>query len=490
MSNETSVARRRFLQGATAVAVIGFDPVRRSWITEAKAGGGLSRLPRLDGQLVTTPAALAEAGDDYGHIIKRTPVAVLRPGSIDDVVEMVRYADMHRLRIAMRGQGHSTHGQSQVEAGIVIDSRTMNQIHEVKSGYAVVGPGARWREIVAATLPRGLTPPTLPNYLDLTVGGNIAVGGVGGASHRHGAVVDNILELEVVTGTGQLRRCSPTQNATLFNSVLAGLGQFGIVVRARIKLIPAKQLVRLYTIQYPDVPSFLDDARIVTIDERFDHVEGQINADASGRYGAATMFAAKYFDPGAPPNDAALLDNLDFASHTADTIPYGPFLERIDPIIDFLKAVGAWTLPHPWFDTFLPSATAEQFMGELFSSVTTADTGNANVLLYPLKRSKFRQQFLRVPGGDDLFFLFDVLTFAPPVPAVVDQWVARNTTWHKRAEALGAKRYNIGSANLTQQDWKNYFSPHWAAALLAKQAYDPKNILTPGQGIFPSSFGC
>ncbi|MBX3092876.1 MAG: FAD-binding protein, partial [Cryobacterium sp.] len=214
MMKEATVARRRLLQGIAAVAVIGFDPVRRSWLTEAEASRSLVRLPRLDGQLVTDAASLAAAADDFGHYIHRTPLAVLKPGSINDVVEMVRYAKQYNLRIAMRGQGHSTHGQAQVEAGIVIDSSTLASV-SVNASDAVVGPGATWRQITAATIPRGLTPPTLPNYIDITIGGNIAGGGIGGASHRHGAVVDNVLELEVVTGHGHLRKCSATQNAAL-----------------------------------------------------------------------------------------------------------------------------------------------------------------------------------------------------------------------------------------------------------------------------------
>ncbi len=94
-----------------------------------------------------------------------------------------------------------------LEDGIVIDSSIREDI-EVSANDAVVGPRARRREIIAATLPRGLTPPTPPSYLDLTVGGNIAVRRIGGAAHRHGAIVDNDLELEVVAGTGHLRRCS------------------------------------------------------------------------------------------------------------------------------------------------------------------------------------------------------------------------------------------------------------------------------------------
>lgn len=484
MTKEATVARRRILQGIAAVAVVGFDPVGRTWVTEAEASRPLTRLPRLDGQLLTDPGSLAAAGQDFGRYIQRRPIAVLKPGSINDVVEMVRYAKQQRLRIAMRGQGHTTHGQAQVEAGIVIDSSTLASV-QVNASDAVVGPGATWRQVLAATLPRNLTPPTLPNFIDITVGGNIAGGGIGGAAHRHGAVVDNVLELEVVTGHGQLRKCSATQNAALFNAVLGGLGQFGIVVRARIKLLPARQLARLYILQYPDVGAFLDDARVLALDERFDHLEGQVNADGTGQYGTVTMFAVKYYNPGAPPSNATQLAGLDHVGQEIQDLPYAAFVHRLDPIIDMLKMVGAWALPHPWFDIFMPESTVETFVAETLATVTAEDTGNGNVLLYPLRRSKFKRPFLRVPQQNEVFYLYDVLPFSAPVPAAVNQWVARNTAWLNRGRDLGGKRYNIGSANLTRQDWRKYFSPVWPAVLLAKLAFDPTNILTPGQGIFP-----
>ena len=100
------VSRRRLIQGAAAtaaaVAVVAFDPGTRSWATEPTTG--TVPVPPLDGSLTMDPAARQEAADDYGHIVHRLPVAVLRPGSVDDIVAMVRYARASRLKIAMRGR--------------------------------------------------------------------------------------------------------------------------------------------------------------------------------------------------------------------------------------------------------------------------------------------------------------------------------------------------------------------------------------------------
>src|SRR5262245_34817753 len=100
---------------ATAAAVVGFDPASRAWATERtrpprSAGGGFDDVPPLDGELVTDDASRDAAAEDFGHIVHRRPAAVLRPGSVDDVVVMVRFCRKHNIPVAPRGQGHATHG--------------------------------------------------------------------------------------------------------------------------------------------------------------------------------------------------------------------------------------------------------------------------------------------------------------------------------------------------------------------------------------------
>lgn len=47
-------------------------------------------------------------------------------------------------------------------------------------------------------------------------------------------------------GKGDIITCSETQNADLFYGVLGGLGQFGIITRARISLEPAPKMVKCF----------------------------------------------------------------------------------------------------------------------------------------------------------------------------------------------------------------------------------------------------
>src|SRR5258708_19355165 len=126
------LSRRTFIKSAAvgSVAVMGYNPLLRSWITAAEAETtSFKSLPKLDGTLLLDEASRNAVAVDRGNLFHRVPVAVLKPGSVQDVVKMVKYANQHSLKIVMRGQGHSRSGHSQAEAGIVIYSSPLNPVH-------------------------------------------------------------------------------------------------------------------------------------------------------------------------------------------------------------------------------------------------------------------------------------------------------------------------------------------------------------------------
>jgi len=131
---------------------MGFDPVTRTWISEAHAAT-FDRVPALDGQLQTDPASLQPYAEDVGKVIFNTPVAVLLPGSVKDIQKMVRFCRRYEIKISMRGQGHTTNGYSQVAGGLVIDMRAMNKIHSIDRHSADVDAGVKWSALLEATTP-------------------------------------------------------------------------------------------------------------------------------------------------------------------------------------------------------------------------------------------------------------------------------------------------------------------------------------------------
>ena len=60
---------------------------------------------------------------------------------------------------------------------MVVDLSTQAAVHEVNPADALVEGGARWIDLLQQTVPQGLTPPTLVDFLELSVGGTLALGG-------------------------------------------------------------------------------------------------------------------------------------------------------------------------------------------------------------------------------------------------------------------------------------------------------------------------
>jgi FAD/FMN-containing dehydrogenase len=488
--------RRAFLAGAVAgttalagSAIIGFDPLRRGWVTAAAASegraAGVVSIPDLDGALLLDPGTLAAAADDYGHIVHRTPVAVLRPGSVRDVTAVVRYANRHRIRVAMRGQGHATSGQAQVDGGVVIDGSTLAGIHRVGGGVAVVDAGVRWLELAQAAAAVGLTAPVFPDYVGLSVGGTLSVGGIGGATQHHGLQVDNVLALDVVTGDGVLRHCSASQDRPLFEAVLGGLGQFGILVGATLRLVPAPTHARNYQLYYADLGSYLADQRLLVADGRFSSVEGQAVPTAAGGWEFFADAAAYYTEP-AEPDDAALLAGLRFdpARTVVTDYTYGDWVNRLAPAVALLKELGVWYFPHPWINLFLPDSRTQELVGSVLASLTPDDTGQGPVLLYPFRTGRLTRPFVPVPA-EPVAFVFAILRAAvPPDPAVVQRQLQDNRALYEAARAVGGKRYPVGSVPFSPADWRDHYGARYPAFAAAKACYDPLHLLTPGQRIF------
>jgi cytokinin dehydrogenase len=299
--------------------------------------------------------------------------------------------------------------------------------------------------------------------------------------------------MEVVTGVGNVKRCSANQHSDLFHAVLAGLGQCGVITRAKMNLIPARPMVRVYSLRYTDNATFFSDLRTLAdrgeLDENF-------NVWFPGPTGSEHRYeiqAAAYYDPSSPPNDAHLMRGLSMPPEEIAVRDSG-YLEHVlavDAAVEAFRQFFAWDdLIKPWYDVYLPESTVEQNVGEVMAEITPRDVGPLGfVLVFPLRRSSFTRPLLRLPepDGSDWVYLWDVLTTSAvpgPDPVYASQMLARNRRWFEAAREAGATRYPIGALEFSKQDWKQHYGPMWNTFRKWKQKFDPDNILSPGSGIF------
>ncbi|MEU2926802.1 FAD-binding protein [Streptomyces sp. NPDC007251] len=435
--------------------------------------------------LDTRPETLAACAQDFGHIVRETPLGVLRPRSAAEIGQLLEFAGPRGIPVGVRGGGHSLYGQGQAGGGIVLDLRALNRIGPVTDDQVTVQAGALWREVLAATLPYGRTPPVLTDYLGAAVGGVLSSGGLGGAGHRHGLVADQVLELEVVTGAGEHRVCSPGRDPELFHAVLAGLGQCAVIVSARLRLVRAPARVRRYCLYYADLTRCLADQRRLAEEQRFAYLEGQVRpADDEGRRYMTEAVAPH--DGFRPPDDAALLDGLahDPAAVETEDLAYGEFAHRVDTDEEVLRETGEWLHPHPWLNLLLPHDNAESVVRAVVADPAFRDLRDRGLaLLYPLLSSRLRAPLFSRPSGE-VFYLFALLrTAEPDRPETVAAMVAANRAAYRLARSRGAVAYPVNALPMTDADWRDHYGGRWAAFADAKRRHDPHLVLGRGHGL-------
>jgi cytokinin dehydrogenase len=434
--------------------------------------------PEFDGVLGLDRAELDGAADDFGHLVRHRPAAVLRAGSVDDVVRLVRHARRFGLHIAPRGAGHTTFGQAQTEGGVVVDLRQLDQLQHLTRDTVTVGAGMSWRALVAHTAPAGLIPPVLPDFLDLTVGGTLAAGGISGTSFRWGAQVDNVDEVVVVTGSGDLVACSTSREPDLFNAVLAGFGQVGIIVSATIRLVSAPDLVEVVRLPYDESAAMVRRLRSLVGDRRFDYLLGIVTPTESGRWAPSIEAAVERRGGQRTP---LRLDDLGHRreDERSELQTLADWVARVDEPVGVLRRLGLWEAPHPWLDVFVPGSAIEPMLSAVFASSVSRGVGPLRILLYPLCRSRLYRPMLRLPDEED-FFLLDVLSTAPAGGARA--MLSANRSLFERNRQLGGTLYPISAVRLREEDWRHQLGRQWPELLAAKRRFDPSGILARRTG--------
>jgi FAD/FMN-containing dehydrogenase len=122
-----------------------------------------------------------------------------------------------------------------------------------------------YETLVAATLIHGLMPLVVPQLKSITLGGAVTGLGIESSSFRNGLPHESVLELDVLTGDGELITASRTENADLFHAFPNSYGSLGYAVRLRIELEPVLPYVGLRHVQFTDLDELC--ATIATITE-------------------------------------------------------------------------------------------------------------------------------------------------------------------------------------------------------------------------------
>ena len=164
-----------------------------------------------------------------------------------DVVAAVNFARRHRLRLAVKGGGHSYQGTSNAPDSLLIWTRPMKAItlHDrfVPKGCetppvpaVTIEAGAMWVDAYDAVVTKGGRYVQGGGCMTVGVAGLVQSGGFGSFSKRFGTAASSLLEAEIVTADGKLRTVNACSDPELFWALKGGGGgSFGVATSLTLK---------------------------------------------------------------------------------------------------------------------------------------------------------------------------------------------------------------------------------------------------------------
>jgi FAD/FMN-containing dehydrogenase len=186
-------------------------------------------------------------------------------------------------------------------AGSALDARSFDHVLAVDAGHGHVDAEGlvTYEDLVAATLPHGVMPAVVPELKTITLGGAAAGVGIEASSFRHGLVHETLLELDVLTGTGQVITCArDNTHADLFYGFPNSYGTLGYALRLRARTVPVQPYVAITRQRFDDADAFFA-ALARACDSQADFVDGVAFAPGDlylcvGRFVASAPYVGDY----------------------------------------------------------------------------------------------------------------------------------------------------------------------------------------------------
>lgn len=182
------------------------------------------------------------------------PDAVLFPRDENDVSEILKYCNEHKIVIVPRGAGSGfTGGALPSSGGIVLAfEKHMNKILEIdmKNMVAVVQPGVINMDLQRAVEEVGLFYPPDPASQDYsTIGGNVNENAGGMRAAKYGITKDYVMAIRAVLPNGDIikagkRTIKDVAGYNISGILIASEGTLAVTTEVTLKLIPKPKLTK------------------------------------------------------------------------------------------------------------------------------------------------------------------------------------------------------------------------------------------------------
>ena len=436
---------------------------------------------------------------------------VVRPESLEELLELLRAPAKTHGSVALRGAGQSYGDAALNSGGTVVDLSQLRAIREwsPETGRVRVEPGVTIEDLWRAVLPDGYWPPVVSATMAVTIAGAVSMNIHGKNCYAVGPIGDHVEGLTVALPTGEWVECGPDRNPDLFRGVVGGFGMLGCIteVTLRLKRIYSGSL-RVWEIAVDSLREMVDVVEEHAKDA--DYLVGWCDAFAKGSaLGRGVVHRANYVPEGHDPaperslrpehqdlprrflgvlprerlwplmrpllhrpgmrvvNAAkAYLHRLHGSRRTSYLQPHAGFHFLLDYIPDWIRAYGRHGLIQ--VQPFLPKATAVDAMVEILA---LARRRGLPPFLVVFKKHR-ADRFLLSHGLDGYSLAMDF-----PAARRSALWALAREIQRITLDA-GGRFYFAKDSTLTPQDAVRAFpAENLQAFLELKRKCDPEGIL-------------
>ncbi|WP_181772975.1 FAD-binding oxidoreductase [Amycolatopsis pittospori] len=189
--------------------------------------------------------------EDYAHdealtAAPQPPAYLAKPGTAEEVAELLKAAGEHGVPVTARGSGTGLSGAARPrEDGLVISFERMNAVLEIdtENHVAVVQPGVTLSELDEKTAVAGLGYTVYPGELSASVGGNVGTNAGGMRAVKYGVTRHNVVGLQAVLPTGEIIRTGGKTSKVstgydLTQLIIGSEGTLAIATEVIVKLYP------------------------------------------------------------------------------------------------------------------------------------------------------------------------------------------------------------------------------------------------------------
>ena len=432
--------------------------------------------------LVPGEIGYAKARRVWNGAINRRPGLILQCESAADVVKAVNFAREGNLLTAVRGGGHSFHGNSVCDGGLMIDLKRMDSVRMAPdAGVVQVGPGAVFSQVYREVLA----------WNRIALGGSVGHvgaagltlgGGIGRLARKHGLACDNVRSFDLVTADGKLQKVSERENRGLYWALRGGCGNFGVVTNFELRTHPMAPTILFGAVVYP-----WGQARDV------------LNFYADFTAQAPEELSAYLFCMFSPDGEPTVVVNLCYSSgRLADgEKAMAPLRSFGRPLSDSVTAEH-WLVSHARYDAMVPHGNL-YYQADCFAAEFSDEIINALLDAYPAAPSP--QNFFTIEhvGGAMSRVPRDATAFAHRDTQYVVEATTQTRDWvvheeNKRWADASQAAVRPHASGITYQNFAAQegpaalaFEENYARLAQVKAKHDPANLFRMNANIEPGA---